>query len=126
VTDKIDIWPKDEAFRQLLEAILVFKDIHGSYNTTTFLQQEITREVVVREYRASRKEVLAAAEVALQLGEQLSVSTDALEFYADGDNYKSRNGQPSAVAKDKGLTARNALLMISGTEVEVDDDEEPE
>jgi hypothetical protein len=126
VTDKIDIWPKDEAFRRLLKQSLIFKEQHGSYSYTNWLQQELTREIVVREYHAARTEVVAAEKAAQQASDQLVVATDALEFYADGDNYKSRNGQPSAVAKDKGLTARNALLMISGTEVEVDDDEEPE
>jgi len=120
VTDKIDLWPRDEAFRQLLEAILVFKDIHGSYNTTTFLQQEITRETVVREYHLSRKEVLAAEEATRKAADQLAIATDALEFYADGDNYKTRNGVYSAISKDKGITARTALLTIGGTDIEVD------
>lgn len=122
--DKVSIWPKNEALRQLLEATLTFKELHGSYDYTNWLQQELAREIVVREYHASRKEVVEAEAASKLLSDQLGVATDALEFYADTANHKSRNGQPSAVAKEKGLTARNALLMIGGTELEVDDDNE--
>jgi hypothetical protein len=121
--EKVNIWPKDEAFRRLLEAILIFKDLHGSYDTTKFLQQEITREIVVREYHAGRKEVAAAEVAAQRAAVLLATAIEALGFYADPDNYKMRNGQPSVVIKDKGHLASEALATISGVDVAEDPEE---
>jgi hypothetical protein len=43
-----------------------------------------------------------------QSSEQLETSASALEFYADSDNHKSRNAQPSPVARDNGYRARSS------------------
>lgn len=121
---RVNIWPKDEAFRRLLEAILIFKDLHGSYDTTTFLQQEITREIVLREYHAGRKELVAVEAAAQQSANHLATVCETLGFYADPDNYKLRNGQPSAVTKDKGRIARETLQAIGGAEEPENGDDE--
>lgn len=124
----VSIWPADEAYRRLLEAIQIFKEIHGSYDTTKFLQQEITRETVVREYHASRAAVVAAEEAAKQSMELLAIATDVLEFYADKNNYKLVNGA-APVLRDKGRTAVQALEAISSTapqQSETADDNEDE
>lgn len=121
---RVNIWPKDEAFRRLLEAILIFKDLHGSYDTTTFLQQEITREIVLREYHAGRKELVAVEAAAQQSANHLATALEALGFYADADNYKLRNGPQSMVTKDKGRLAREALQAIGGAEEPENGDDE--
>lgn len=126
----VSIWPGDEAYRRLLEAIQIFKEIHGSYDTTKFLQQEITRETVVREYHASRYQVLAAEQAAKQANELLAIATDVLGFYADKDNWKTGDGKGvfSAVSKDKGRAATQALEAIIGGQPDeqqgVDDSED--
>jgi hypothetical protein len=56
-----------------------------------------------------------------QSSEQLETAASALEFYADSGNHKSRGAQPSAVARDNGSHARQALEAISG---EADDEDQ--
>ncbi len=55
--------------------------------------------------------------------DDLETAVKALEFYAEGDNHKSTGGNPSAVARDRGRTAREALETLSG---ETDDNSEHE
>lgn len=115
MTDRVSIWPKDEAFRRLLEASLIFKELYGSHNYTTFLQQEIARETVVREYHASAKERVEAEAAAQLAAERLAIAITAFEFYEDPGNYNApSNGKPSAIARDKGKMARDALAAITG------------
>jgi hypothetical protein len=48
----------------------------------------------------------------VDLARRLDTTVEALEFYGNGDNYEGRGTRPSAIEKDEGLTARNALAAI--------------
>lgn len=120
--NRVNIWPQDEAFRRVLEALMIFKDTHGSFSLTNLLQQEIARETVVREYHAGNKALAEERErLAAEYEGRLGATLAALEFYADPANYKPHaHSKPSAVFKDAGRQAREAIEAISG-EAEDDD-----
>ena len=112
---KVDIWPKNAPLEHLLEASLTFKELHGSIAYVKFLQDEITREIVVREYHAANKVLGAATELAEQYKSHLDIALLALEFYAAHENHTPRNNSKrSLVAVDGGNTAREALATLSG------------
>ncbi len=118
-------WREDEALKRFFESTLVLREIYGPERIIDLYEQELQRELVLRNHAASNKVIAAAASALQETSGHLDIATQTLEFYADADNYKSRNGQPSAVAKDKGRRARKAFEAISGeTEADGADDDE--
>lgn len=100
--------PEQEAHR----ALLILSETRGSRTTIAFLRQELQRLFVVEEMRTASRQLVAAEERVSEAEKHLAAAKDALEFYADPDNYKSRSGKQSAIERDKGRTALDALEAI--------------
>jgi hypothetical protein len=105
-------WPENEARERILEHLLIFREHHGQAGLIDLLEQELCRERVVKRYKEQQQATAAAAAREAELVRKLDAAADALEFYATADNSESRTGRLSAIAKDKGLTARNAFDAI--------------
>lgn len=117
-------WRKDEALRRFFEATLVLREIHGQARLIDIYEQEIHREIVVRNHNATNQALLAATGAAQVSADRLDIAVKALEFYAEGDNHKARPNGLSAVAKDTGRRARHALEAIgSGDSGETENEE---
>lgn len=100
--------PEDETHR----AIFVLEETRGIRHTIAFLMQELNRLRVVDQHRTSTRQLVAAEQRVSEAERRLTIVSDALEFYADADNYKSRSGKPSAIERDNGRTARDAFQAI--------------
>jgi hypothetical protein len=107
-------WREDEALNRFFEATLVLRELYGPERVVDLYEQELQRELVLRNHTANNKAIAAATSALQQSSAQLNIAVKALEFYAEGDNHKVRNGQPSPIGKDKGRHARRALEAISG------------
>ncbi len=117
-------WRNEEALLRLLETIQIARDIYGAEDVIRILQQELARERVIDKLGAQKKQLIAVAGAHGALQAQLDTATAALEFYAETDNYRAGpGGKVSAVAKDKGREARNALEEIGGEAGEPDENE---
>ena len=114
---------KNAAFRGVVEATQIFREIYGPHDLRTLLEQELTRETVLAEIAARRKppiaDVAAGAADAGQpshlddgTAELLQRAIAALSFYADSSNYDRRGPKASFIASDKGDVAREALQVI--------------
>lgn len=113
VTDR----PVDQAYKNLLQSILTFKEFYGAQGLRTFLQEELTREICLGEIAERNRRLIAAAEARVDeananSADLLQSATGALEFYADAANYQRQGGKPSAVTADRGDIARAALEAI--------------
>ena len=112
------------AFECFCEAALVIRELRGTEGYVAMLQQELAREGVIARLTEARRAAFAASQPAVpQSSDQLETAVKALEFYAEGDNHKPVNGKPSAVARDKGRRARQALEAISGEPEDADENE---
>lgn len=94
-------WRPDEATRRALETLIVFEEIHGEKRLIALLQQELARKEALRTVKQTRK-----------LQDQIDLYSDALDFYANADNYRNSGKRPSAVAEDEGHKARRALASV--------------
>lgn len=104
-------WRENEALEAVLQSLLTFRSIHGAEKLSDLLEHELGREAVLRRIEADRK---ASATPPVQ-HQQFETAVAALEFYADVENHTPRKGQQvSAVARDKGRIARDALASIGG------------
>ncbi len=115
-------WPEDRIEERLHEDLLVMQENRGEEKTISFLEQELRRLRVAREYRHTHRELARLSKRAAQLDERLGAAREALEFYADEGAYEARNGKPSIINKDKGRTAHDALEAI-GTETPANGEE---
>lgn len=106
-------WGVNEAKEQLIRAVLIHLEIHGEDQTIAQLRDELSRLTVQREIKRSNAEIVRLTQRVTELDECLNTAVDALGFYADEDNYADRPGKPSAVRKDKGGNAREALEAIN-------------
>lgn len=110
--------PDNGALKRVTEATLIFKDIYGAQGLRTYLLQELTREICLGEIAERNRRLHDAAEAraiaatAAKHADLLQIAIEALEFYADSENYDRRGAKPSAVAADKGDIARNAIDTI--------------
>jgi hypothetical protein len=105
-------WPENEARERLLEDLLIFREHHGQAGLIDLLEQELCRERVVKRYKEQQQAAAAAEARQAEFAAKLDTAHEALEFYGNGDNYEGRGARPSAIEKDKGGTARNALAAI--------------
>lgn len=103
----------NEAREQLVRAILIHLEVHGEKETIGQLRDELSRLTVLSEIRRNNAEIVRLTKRIGELGDCLNTAVDALGFYADPDNYADRPGKPSAVRKDKGEAAREALEAIN-------------
>jgi hypothetical protein len=110
-------WPVDESKTRLIDALLTFKEINGDDKALHFLEQELTRELVIKHRRAGKQQALPKPEPAddANATRRLDVAADALDFYADSGNWAGRN---SEAMRDKGKRARAALGEILDSESE--------
>lgn len=107
-------WPVNEAYEQFIRALLVLKEVHGDEEATRILQQEATREAVIRKLRPAAR-AIAAPSADANAARHLAVAADALAFYADDGNWpKTAGARGSAAHRDKGARARDALAEIAG------------
>jgi hypothetical protein len=105
-------WPENEARERILEHLLIFREHHGQAGLIDLLEQELCRERVVKRYKEQQQAAAAAEARQAELAAMLDTTAEALEFYGNADNYEARGGRLSAIQKDKGGTARNALAAI--------------
>ena len=95
------------------ETLLLAKDVDGKIRLVDLSNLQITVETKDSRTTLSRFEGKIA-----DLEEQLDTATSALEFYADSANYEAGKAGKTAIEKDKGRRARQALDQI------IDDGEE--
>lgn len=107
-------WNNDEARRRVFGALLDHQEILGEEETIALLRNELTRLTVLQEHRRTNAENLRLTRLVGELEADLDAAVDALGFYSDPDNYEERAGsRPSAVRKDKGDNAREALEALT-------------
>jgi hypothetical protein len=109
---------RDNPRKKFHETLIMLQEVRGEDETIRMLEAELERLRVVKEYRQNRRDLAIASERQAELERRLDAAADALEFYANGENYEGRAASP--IQKDKGLLARNALAAI---EPESDEDE---
>lgn len=105
-------WPIDEAAERLAQALLIYKETKGDEATIHYLQQELTREHVIKQLRPKQTALLPAPAGDAAQARDLDQAAAALQFYADPENYNAPKGRVSKVARDKGRTARDALTAL--------------
>jgi hypothetical protein len=105
-------WPENEARERVLEDLLIFREHHGQAGLIDLLEQELCRERVVKRYKEQQQAAAVAAAREAQLTARLNAAADAMEFYGNSENYEGRGARPSAIEKDKGKIARDALHAI--------------
>lgn len=108
-------WPNNEAFAKFIDAFLVLKEIHGDEEAIRIAQQEIARELVVCGLRPAKQQALPAPEPVTGKSADLAIALEALDFYADADNW---SGKASAASRDKGKRALAAIGKIMDSEGE--------
>lgn len=117
-------WPPDtEAVDELHKALFTLAETRGDDEAIRFLQQELTRLRVLKQLKARSVALLAppAGDTAKPTPD-LRLAADALDFYADPDNYRPKGATKSSpVARDRGRKARDALTAIAhdGDEKEI-------
>lgn len=105
------VWPVDKSKTQLIDAMLTFKEIHGDDAAIHFLEQELTRECVIKQRRVAQKQTLLAAPVVDTRA--LDLACKALQFYGEESFYETSRGKKSQVATDGGEMARETLAQIA-------------
>lgn len=106
-------WNPDKATMAVFDALLTYQEIHGDKATFTLIRDEFTRLTVTRERRETSAENLQLIRANAELEKRLGIADEALQFYADQDNYKKRGSRSAAIEDDKGHTARDALEAIT-------------
>lgn len=107
-------WPTDEAKTKLIDALLTFKELNDEETVINFLEQELVREHVCKERRAATKQqALPAPEPVAGKSPELAKALDALEFYANKDNWSGKN---SVAQRDKGARAIKTIAEIEEDE----------
>lgn len=116
-------WSANEARDQLIRAVLIHLEIHGEQETIAQLRDELGRLTMLHEIKRNNAEIVRLTQRITELDECLITAVDALGFYADEDNYADRPGKLSAVRKDKGSTARDALEAINAAAKEAPEED---
>jgi hypothetical protein len=101
----------------LLNAAIDLEDDSQALASCIFLMGELTEQI-----NATEAAFLSSGGAT----KERDILTEALEFYADGENHESAPGKQSRVAKDKGRKARAAFDKIAGLEDLPQDAEEDE
>jgi hypothetical protein len=117
-----DDFARARAFAHALKAVLDsaadIDDCARTVGAAVFLASELEEQL-----QRVENGLAPPAESDAQLAGRLDITVEALEFYANADNYEARSGRVSAILKDKGLTARNALAAIDpDSDSDSDDD----
>lgn len=118
-------WPTDEAKRSLMCSILTFKDICGGDALIHFLEQELTRERVLKErplITAQNQNVCTTPDHSVgaafaRYEQTIARLVDALEFYARQEGYGTAAPNQLRVEADGGYKARRALATIVRVDV---------
>ena len=120
-------WPSDtEPEDKLHKALFVIEETRGYDQTIAFLQQELSRLRVVANLRNERHKLLPApantpASAPAESARGIAAAVEALKFYGEETFYetpKTGRDKRSAIAKDGGFIAREALATLAE-----DDDE---
>jgi hypothetical protein len=98
-----------------LLALIEMDEAAGADETARFLCQELTRRRVLKE-RAEPRALLPAPAVVTESAAAIAAAVEALKFYGEETNYetpKTGRDRRSAIAKDGGFQAREALATLA-------------
>ena len=115
-------WPSEtEAEDKLHAALHVIEETRGYAQTIAFLQQELSRLKVVNALQSEAQKLLPApAAAGAAAGGDVEALSQALEFYAAPDNYKTGPSRKSPVSRDGGKRARTALATLDRDDAETE------
>jgi hypothetical protein len=117
-------WPPEtEVQDKLVEVLFVAEEIYGARKTIDLLEQELRRLKVINELKNQRQKLLPAPadvpDVPAESPAAIAAAVEALKFYGEETNYEVRKtgrDRQSAIAKDGGFIAREALAALAEDE----------